>query len=147
MAALCTLHMLCFVSYTAQVQHIAHIPCFARYFALFTLQYTAYSMLLSVFCTAHITGHCIFHALFYILHCSHCSTLHIPCFALYFALLTLQEFAHILCIVLYFSLLNCSTLLKADSEQKAMHTTYCSPQSLHFSFTQYLSECLVHHLK
>ena len=60
----CTLHMLCFVSYTAQVQHIAHIPCFARYFALFTLQYTAYSMLLSVFCTAYITGpglHNLFH--------------------------------------------------------------------------------------
>ena len=30
---------------------------------------------------------------------------------------------------------HCSTLLKADSEQKAMHTTYCSTQNLHFSST------------
>ena len=71
-----------------------HIPSFALYFALLTLQYTAYFMLCSVICPAHIAvqcifhdffcilhcsiaAHCIFHALFYILHCSHCSTLHI----------------------------------------------------------------------
>ena len=41
------------------------------------------------------------------------------------------------CIFQAFSKLQipCFVLLKADSEQKAMHTTYCSTQNLHFSST------------
>ena len=54
-----------------------HIPRFALYFALLTLQHIAYSMLCYVFSSAHIAAHCKFHALLCILHCSHCSTFYI----------------------------------------------------------------------
>ena len=56
---------------------ILHIPCFFLYFALLTLQDIAFSMLCSIFCTAHIAAHCIFHALLCILQCLHCRNLHI----------------------------------------------------------------------
>ena len=148
--------MHCSVSCAVQLQHIVYsMLCFV----FCTAHSAAFSMLCSVFQTAYIAAHCIFPASFYILHCLYFIIIIIYS---YFALLTLQYTAYFMiysvfytahiashCIFQAFSKLQipCFVLLKADSEQKAMHTTYCSTQNLHFSFTQYLSECLVHHLE
>ena len=71
-------------------QHFAHCTCLH----CSSTAHCTYSMLCSVFCTVHVAVYCIFHASFCILHCSHYRTLHFPCFALYFALLTLQHIAY-----------------------------------------------------
>ena len=110
--------MLCFVFCSAYIAGICTFPMHCFVFLTAQLQHIAYSTLCSLFCTAHIVIHCIFHALLCILHCSYCSTLHIPCFALYFKLLTCIIHAlflmlhcshcstlHIPCLVLYFALL------------------------------------------
>ena len=101
---------------------ILHIPCFFLYFALLTLQDIAFSMLCSIFCTAHIAAHCIFHALLCILHCLHCRNLHISyalfCIShcsiaahcIFHALFSILHCSHcntlhISCFALYFALL------------------------------------------
>ena len=121
-------------------QHFAHCSCFVLYLTL--LKYSTLHTLCSVFCTAHIAAHCKFHALLCILNCFHCSTLHIPCFVLYFALLTLQ---HIACSML------CSVFCTSHTAVNCifndllciLHYSHCS--TLHISwFTLYFALLTLH---
>ena len=116
-----------------------HIPSFALYFALLTLQYTAYFMLCSVICPAHIAVQCIFHDFFLYFTLLNCSTLHIPRFVLYFALLTLQHIAYIPCLISVFCTAHISANYKFPALFCILHCPHCS--TLHIFHALF---CILH---
>ena len=148
--------------------YVSVVPCIVLYFTFRNCS-TLHIPCFAPFCTAHISANQKLHALFYILHCSHCITLHIfhalfctlhcshfsklqiPCFVLYFALLTLQHISHIPCFVLYFALLTlqqitnsmlcsvfCTAHTAAHCSKLIVNKRQCTPHIAHHKVYTFL---------